>query len=233
MPSTLGGVHPVCPGEVVLCGAGGPRSHAVHDPEGVDVVLWVALSGVATEMARSLFAALPTSFAATRAGAMESLFVRMLEEAERGGPETSRICGCLGEALLLLAAQASREQRGPRSRREQQFLRIRRYVLDRLEQPFTVHGVAEGVGISRVYLHRLFSKFEGESPHTWIQRHRMSLAAELLQSGGQTVREVAYALGWEDPYTFSRSFTRVTGVPPSHLVRRKQPTGRAPENLGC
>ena len=215
------GVHRVGPGEVVLCGAGGPRSHAVHDPRGVEIVLWVALRGVATDMARSSFPDLPTSFPVMRAGAMESLFLRMLEEAERAGPEAGRICGCLGEALLLLAAHASHEQSGPRPRREQQFLRIRRYVLDRLEQPLTVHGVARGVGISRVYLHRLFKEFEGESPQAWIQRHRMSLAAELLQSGGQTVQEVAYTLGWADPYAFSRSFKRVTGVPPSRIVGRR------------
>ncbi|HUT32553.1 MAG TPA: AraC family transcriptional regulator [Planctomycetota bacterium] len=214
-------VRLVGPGEVVLCGAGGPRSHAVHDPKGVEIVLWVALRGVATDMARSWFPDLPTSFPVTRAGAMESLFQRMLEEAERGGPEAGRICGCLGEALLLRAAHDSHEQSGPRSRREEQFLRIRRYVLDRLAQPLTVSRVAREVGISRVYLHRLFREFEGESPQTWIQRHRMSLAAELLQSGGQTVQEVAYTLGWADPYAFSRSFKRVTGVPPSQMIRRK------------
>ena len=94
-------------------------------------------------------------------------------------------------------------------------------MLDRLEHPLTVSGVAREVGISRVYLHRLFREFEGESPQTWIQRHRMSLAAELLQRGGQTVRDVALALGWEDPYAFSRCFKRVTGVPPSRMLRRE------------
>lgn len=48
-------------GEVVLCGAGGPRSHIVHDPEGVELLMWVALSGLATDMARSLFPSLPTA----------------------------------------------------------------------------------------------------------------------------------------------------------------------------
>ena len=147
--------------------------------------------------------------------------MRLLEEAERGGPGTSRICGCLGEALLLQAAQAARERSDPRSRREEQFLRVRRYVLDRLGKPLTVRGVAQSVGISRVYLHRLFREFEGESPQAWIQRHRMALATELLQSGGHSVQEVAYALGWADPYSFSRSFKRVMGVPPSHIAGRK------------
>jgi len=104
-------------GEVVLCGAGGPRSHIVRDPEGVELLMWVALSGLAADMARSLFPSLPTAFAVGRVRAMESLFIRLLEEAERATPETSRICGCLGEALLLQAARASREQSVPRSRR--------------------------------------------------------------------------------------------------------------------
>lgn len=217
-----GGVRRVGAGEVVLCGAGGPRSHAVHDPEGVEILMWVALGGLATDLARSAFPELPTSFPVARVRSMESLFLRLLEEAEHGGPEAGRICGCLGEVLLLQAARASREQSGPRSRRERQFLRIRRYVLDRLEQPLTVKGVARGVGVSRVYVHRLFREFEAESPQTWIRRHRMSLAAELLQSGERSVKEVAYALGWDDPYAFSRSFKRVTGVSPSQITGRKR-----------
>ncbi|MHC4250306.1 MAG: helix-turn-helix transcriptional regulator [Planctomycetota bacterium] len=223
-----GGVREVGPGEVTICGAGGPRSHAVHDPEGVEVLIWVALAGLATDLARSAFPKLPTAFPVTRIRSMESLFGRMLEEAEHGSAETGRICGCLGEAMLLQAARASRERSGPRSRREQQFHRIRRYVLDRLEQPLTVGGVAREVGISRVYVHRLFREFEGESPQTWIRRHRMSLAAELLQSGEHTVKEVAYALNWNDPYAFSRSFKRVTGMPPSQIAGRKARAGAKP-----
>lgn len=219
-------------GEVVLCGAGGPRSHIVHDPEGVELLMWVALSGLATDMARSLFPSLPTAFAVGRVRAMEALFTGLLEEAERATPETSRICGCLGEALLLQAARASRERLVPHSRREEQFLRVRRYMLDRLDQPLTVGGVALAERISRVYLHRLFKEFEGESPQIWIQRHRMSLAAELLQSGAQTVGEVAHALGWADPYAFSRSFKRVMGMPPSQMLRRRRPTGQDTDDLG-
>jgi len=217
-----GRVRTVGPGEVVLCGAGGPRSHAVRDPKGVEILLWIAMKGVATEMARSWFGDLPTAFPLRRAGAMKSLFLRLLDEAQHGGPEAGRICGCLGEATLLLAAQAFGERSGRRSRREEQFLRIRRYVLDRLGRRLTVSGVARAVGISRVYVHRLFREFEGESPRTWIQRHRMSLAAELLQGGARTVREVAHALGWEDPYAFSRSFKQATGVPPSQMLRGKR-----------
>jgi len=208
----------VRPGEVVLCGAGRPRSHIVHDPEGVELLMWVALSGLATELARSLFPSLPTAFPVRRARAMESVFMRLLEEAERAGPETSRICGCLGEALLLQASRECREQSARHPRREEQFLRVRRYILDRLEQPLTVHGVAQDVGLSRVYLHRLFREFEGESPQVWIQRQRLSLAAELLQSGGRSVKEVAYALGWGDPYSFSRTFKRIKGIPPSQAA---------------
>ena len=122
------------------------------------------------------------------------------------------------EASLEPGARAPTARR--RSHREQRFLKIRRYVLDRLDQPLNVAGVADAVGISRVYLHRLFKEFEGESPQTWIQRHRMSLATELLQSGDLTVQEVAHALGLDDPYAFSRSFKRCTGFPPSEVLRR-------------
>lgn len=214
------GVQRVGPGQMILNGAGGPRSLAVHEPPGVEILVWDALKGVATDRARSEFPPLPISFPLPEAGAMESLFVRLLEEADSGGPEVSRICACLAEALLLKAARACREHTGRRSRREQQFLRARRYVLERLAQPLTVGGVAREMGISRVYLHRLFREYEGEPPQIWIQRHRMAFAAELLQSGGRSVKQVARTLGWDDPYAFSRSFKRFTGAPPSQMLTR-------------
>jgi AraC-like DNA-binding protein len=223
-----GNVRKVGPGEVTICGAGGVRSYEVRDPKGVEILIWVALPGLATDLARSAFPKLPTSFPVKRIRSMESLFGRLLEEAEHGAAETGRICGCLAEAMLLQAAQASREQSGPRSLREQQFLRIRRHILDNLEQPLTVGGVAREVGVSRVYVHRLFREFEGESPRSWISRHRMSLATELLQSGEHSVKEVAYELNWNDPYVFSRSFKLVTGASPSEIIGRKARAGAKP-----
>ena len=217
---TADGVCQVRPGEMLLAGAGGCRNWAVKAPEGVEIAMWVALEGTATDMARAMFPPLPVAFPLRQVGAMESLFAQLLDEAADGGPDSGRVCACLAEAVLLRAARACREDVGRRSRREEQFLRVRRYVLNHLAEPLTVAGVARKMGISRVYLHRLFKEFESESPQAWIQRHRMSLATELLQNGGQTVQEVAYALGVDDPYAFSRSFKRCTGFPPSHVLRR-------------
>jgi len=226
------GTLQVDPGEMLLAGAGGPRGLAVHGPQGVEIAMWVALEGVATDMARSAFPPLPVAFPLRRVGAMESLFGQLLDEAADGGPDSGRVCACLAEAILLQAARACREHASRRSRREEQFLRVRRYVLDHLAEPLTVTGVAREMGISRVYLHRLFREYEGQPPQIWIQRHRMSYAASMLQDGGRSVKDVAFALGWDDPYAFSRSFKHVMGVPPSRMLRRahkRQATPDTPE----
>lgn len=223
------GARQVGPGEMLLAGAGGPRSFAAGGSEGVEMLMWVALAGVATDMARSALPPLPVSFPVRRAGAMESLFSQLLEEAAGGGPESGRVCACLAEAVLLQAARACREHMGRRSRREEQFLRARRYVLDRLAEPLTVAGVAREMGISRVYLHRLFREYEGEGPQTWIQRHRMAFAAELLQGQARSVKEVSLAMGWGDPYAFSRSFKHFMGVPPSQMLRRARTRRATPD----
>ncbi len=229
---TAVGVCEVRPGEMVLAGAGGCRSFAAGASEGVEIAMWVALAGVATDMARAMFPPLPVTFPLRQVGAMESLFGQLLDEAADGGPDSGRVCACLAEAVLLQAARACREHMGRRSRREEQFLRVRRYVLDHLAEPLTVAGVAREMGISRVYLHRLFREYEGQPPQIWIQRHRMSHAASMLQEGGRTVQDVAFALGWDDPYAFSRSFKHVMGVPPSRMfrgARTRQATPDTPE----
>lgn len=67
---------------------------------------------------------------------------------------------------------------GRRSWREEQFLRARRYVPDRLAEPLTVGGVARDMGISRGYVHRLFREYEGEDRSAKV-RHS-SVAAETV-----------------------------------------------------
>ena len=65
---------------------------------------------------------------------------------------------------------------------------------------------------------RLFRRFLGVSPHQYLRRRKMALAAAYLLERGGRVRDAAASVGMEDPFHFSRSFRAVHGVAPSALL---------------
>ncbi|MCZ7645073.1 MAG: AraC family transcriptional regulator [Planctomycetota bacterium] len=86
--------------------------------------------------------------------------------------------------------------------------------------------VAAQVHLSPVHFHRRFGAAFGQTPHQYMERRRMQAARELLLGGGERVKEIAEACGYENPFYFSRAFRRAYGVSPREL--RKKETERKP-----
>ena len=55
----------------------------------------------------------------------------------------------------------------------------------------------------------------GYTPNEYIRVIRLRKAAEMLRSGDKNVSEVAYAVGFDNPYYFSKCFKDQFGMPPS------------------
>ena len=61
------------------------------------------------------------------------------------------------------------------------------------------------------------------SPNDYIKKIRMETAAELLLTTNMTAAEVAYKVGFEDQYYFSKSFKKYYGLPPSQYRKGDKP----------
>lgn len=88
------------------------------------------------------------------------------------------------------------------------------------EQRWTVATTAAAVGVSRAGLARRFSELVGEPPMAFLTAWRMSLAADRLRTGDESVGAVAARVGYANPYAFSTAFKRVMGVSPSRYRSR-------------
>jgi two-component system response regulator YesN len=55
------------------------------------------------------------------------------------------------------------------------------------------------------------------TPSAVINRERVMLAYRLIHEQGKSVKEAAYAVGYQDPFYFSRVFKRTLGIPPSQV----------------
>ncbi|MBN1670812.1 MAG: helix-turn-helix transcriptional regulator [Kiritimatiellae bacterium] len=94
------------------------------------------------------------------------------------------------------------------------------FVAGNTDRALTISEVARAVLLSPNYLTTLFRKETGVSLGTWIRRERIARARELLATTELSVKDVAFKLGFEDPYAFSHAFKRTEGASPLHYRRR-------------
>ena len=79
---------------------------------------------------------------------------------------------------------------------------------------WTLHTLAERAGCSRATVSRRFSELMGQPPMTYLAEWRLTLAADLLRSGEDSVEQVAHAVGYANPFAFSSAFKRAFGRSP-------------------
>lgn len=91
-----------------------------------------------------------------------------------------------------------------------------------LEQPSrrpSLEEVAHAVGLSSQQLSRLFSNQLGVTFRRAVVDARLDRAKVLLRESAMNVTQVALALGYADPFLFSRQFRARFGEPPSSYHR--------------
>ena len=92
---------------------------------------------------------------------------------------------------------------------------VRRYLLDRLQDPPSLPVMAEAFALSTAQFSRLFKQHFGASPVRYLTRLRIDHAAELLHRTDLKLAAIAARVGYDDPYHFSRVFKQTTGLAPS------------------
>lgn len=87
---------------------------------------------------------------------------------------------------------------------------------DNLEEPVTPTVIAEEVGLSTRQLERLFKRYVGSSPKTYMTELRLQRARLLLLQTHLRVIDVAVACGFTSASHFARHYRRKFGVSPQH-----------------
>ena len=93
------------------------------------------------------------------------------------------------------------------------------WVREHLDTPLTVEILADRVGLSPRHFARVFTAETGSTPSKAIERLRLDVAREHVQSSGVAIERVAEATGFRDPERMRRAFVRAFGQPPQSLRR--------------
>jgi AraC family transcriptional activator of pyochelin receptor len=93
-------------------------------------------------------------------------------------------------------------------------------LLEHIDSPFSLFGLATQVGTSKFKLNNGFKEIYGVTVFDFLLNARMEKAQFLLLETHHTIESIAYLTGYNDPYSFSRAFKKYFGTSPKHYRAR-------------
>ncbi len=91
------------------------------------------------------------------------------------------------------------------------------YIGKNFQNDISLDDVSRTIDISPYYFSKLFKEKTGVTFVEYLTRTRMEKAKELLRDSENSIRDVCFAVGYQDPNYFSRIFKRSTGSTPSEF----------------
>jgi AraC-like DNA-binding protein len=82
-------------------------------------------------------------------------------------------------------------------------------------EPLDVDDLARAAGLSRAHFSREFRRAFGDSPHAYLLTRRLERAAALLRTTDRSVTDICMSVGLQSVGSFTTSFTRMFGQPPT------------------
>jgi AraC-like DNA-binding protein/mannose-6-phosphate isomerase-like protein (cupin superfamily) len=138
---------------------------------------------------------------------------RVYEEQKRRTPLTPDVVAALGTLLISTLLDISVDEEIVENSRI--IRKAQRALMDKFGPRPTVSDVAARLGISTVWLNRLFIRETGASPGDWARARRLAESKRLLEANQLTTTEIALELGYSSGQVFATTFRKECGMTPS------------------
>lgn len=206
--ATPTGSEAISPGEVWICPAGSTYRYEADDH-------WeVSWFHIARSPQATTAPALVSGRAMAFLGPLHAAMCALMAEAVRHEPGADVAARAYAEIVRVLldrelnAASAAGGQMG------QQMAVLWEQVNADLAAPWGVERLALALCVSPAHLHRLTQQHHKLPPMAMVTRLRMRHAEAMLTSTNYTLAQVAAAVGYETPFSFSRAFKSYCGLSP-------------------
>lgn len=90
-----------------------------------------------------------------------------------------------------------------------------RFISNRYQEPIKIQEIADLCGLDRSYLCKIFKHATNYTPQEYLIFFRIKKAKQLLKDPELPIQHIAYSVGYNDPFAFSKAFKKETGVSPS------------------
>jgi AraC-like DNA-binding protein len=141
-------------------------------------------------------------------------FNMIIDEVKTQAP-LFQLKACAG-VLSLLAEILTRNRRKDQANNYQRIVEKAKSLMEEnVSGVINLPGISEQVGISTSRFNEIFKTYTSMTPYQYYMQLKIKKAADILEQKDLPIKEVAYSLGFEDQYYFSRFFKKKTGVAPS------------------
>ncbi len=103
-----------------------------------------------------------------------------------------------------------------------QLKKVIAYIEEHYSSAITLDQLSKIAGMSPKYFCRYFQELTHQSPMTYINHHRVQIAAHLLQTTDLSITEVGFSCGFNDPSYFIKTFKRYMHTTPGRYARLRE-----------
>lgn len=94
------------------------------------------------------------------------------------------------------------------------------YVNENFHTDIDVAAIAKTYGFTPNYFRTLFKRATRLTPYDYIQRKRIDKSKVKLDLTSDSVQDIAFQVGFNDPYYFSKVFKKTVGMTPSEYRKK-------------
>jgi AraC-like DNA-binding protein len=155
---------------------------------------------------------------------------RALKLEELLGEIQVRLCGpstgfdaesaALGLQILSIVVEAPRLN-APLRTITSFVARAERRLMESVDSPPTIPGLARELGVAYSYFRREFKRHTGLAPYQYVRRLRMEKARRMIGSSSDSLQSISERLGFASPFHLSAAFKKQYGQSPDHWRRRR------------
>lgn len=91
------------------------------------------------------------------------------------------------------------------------------YIKEHVEQKMTLDALARRSGLSKYRFAHVFKDETGYAPMEYVLSIKLDHAKVLLKSSHLSIAEISYAVGYDNPGTFTNLFKKKVGVSPKYF----------------
>ncbi|MFW2599988.1 helix-turn-helix domain-containing protein [Aliarcobacter butzleri] len=99
-------------------------------------------------------------------------------------------------------------------------LKAKEILLDNIQNPPSIVGLAKMVHLSEVKLKRGFKQIYKTSPYQLLVSHKMNLAKNMLESGEYNINEIALQVGYKFANNFTNAFYKEFKIRPKDILKK-------------
>jgi AraC-like DNA-binding protein len=210
------GTHKVKAGD---CMVQFPEDPCIYYPHGSWTTRWITWNGPELARLRDLgYLATPSPVFRDTGMCISRAYNQLRSTMERGDPAAALRRKTLVLQMVVSLYDSQQQLTGEAfgQLRMEQALSL---IHDQFNRDLSIPELASNVGLSATHFRRQFRTCTGRSPLEYIRALRMAEAQRLLREG-RPVKQVAAAVGYDDPFYFMRVFRAEVGTPPATFARQ-------------